>query len=331
MNSDQTILVTGTAGFIGFNVASELLNRGYKVIGVDNFNDYYIQDLKYLRSEKLKTHPLFTEKILDISDKSAIEKLFKEFKIDRVCNLAAQAGVRYSLVNPYVYESSNMAGFLNIIEACRHNGVKRLVYASSSSVYGGNTKIPFSESDPVDNPISLYAVTKRANELTAHTYAHLFGLQSVGLRFFTVYGPWGRPDMAMWIFSEAILKGKKIKLFNYGKMRRDFTYINDIVSGVCASLFNDGLEKAEIFNLGNHRSEDISEVLRIIEDKLGKKAITELVPIQAGDVPESFADIDKAKAKLGFSPTTSISKGIPAFLDWYTANPDILEKAAQAR
>lgn len=331
MSNAKTILLTGTAGFIGFNVARELLKRGHNVIGVDNFNDYYIQDLKNLRSETLHRDSRFSERRIDISDKKAVDAIFKECKVDLVCNLAAQAGVRYSLINPYVYESSNMAGFLNIIEACKNNGIKRLVYASSSSVYGGNTKIPFSESDSVDNPISLYAVTKRANELTAHAYSHLFGIQTVGLRFFTVYGPWGRPDMAMWIFSEAILKGKKIKLFNYGKMRRDFTYIDDIVSGVCASLFNEGLEKAEIFNLGNHRSEDIAEVLRIIEDKLGKKAITELVPIQAGDVPESFADIEKAKTKLGFAPSTTIREGIPAFLDWYTANPEILEKAALNR
>jgi UDP-glucuronate 4-epimerase len=251
--------------------------------------------------------------------------------VDKICNLAAQAGVRYSILKPMTYEEYNLKGFLNILEMSRRHSIKRLVYASSSSVYGGNTKIPFSETDNVDSPVSLYAATKKANELMAHSYTHLFGFQSVGLRFFSVYGPWGRPDMALWIFTENITRNRKIPVFNYGDMRRDFTYIDDIVQGICASLFKDGLEQYEIFNLGNHRSEKLLDMINIIEDCLGMKANMEMLPIQPGDVPESFADIEKAETKLDYKPHTPISEGIPAFIRWYRENPGLAEAVIKTR
>lgn len=328
--ADKKVILTGSAGFIGFHTALKLLQKGYQIIGVDNFNSYYPVVLKEARSEILRKYPNFIEKRINLADKSAVESL-KEFGASLICHLAAQAGVRYSLTNPHAYEESNLAGFLNILEFARHAKAERLVYASSSSVYGGNTKIPFSESDRVDNPISLYAATKKANELMAHCYSHLYGIQTIGLRFFTVYGPWGRPDMAMWLFTEAMLAGKKIKVFNFGDMKRDFTFIEDIVKGIEASLFSDGLDKYEIFNLGNHRSERLMDVIAIIEKELGIEAKKEMLPIQPGDVRESYADIERAQKKLGFIPSTSIEKGIPAFISWYKEHSALVEQVKKDR
>ena len=329
--SNNYIIVTGSAGFIGFNLSRQLLAEGYKVIGIDNFNDYYLPDLKEARAAQLRETPNFIEKRVDLENYIELEKIFKEYKIDLVCNLAAQAGVRYSLDHPFVYEKSNVSGFLNILELVRHYNVPRLVYASSSSVYGGNKKVPFSETDSVDNPISLYAATKKADELMAHCYSHLYGFQSVGLRFFTVYGPWGRPDMALWLFTEAILAGKPIKVFNYGKMQRDFTYIDDIVSGVKGALFSKGLEQYEIFNLGNNNTEQLMDMINLIERELGTEAQKEMLPIQPGDVPATFADIEKAKHKLGFEPKTKIEVGIPNFINWYKEHSALTDKVRNSR
>jgi UDP-glucuronate 4-epimerase len=325
------IIVTGSAGFIGFNLSKQLLAEGYKIIGIDNFNDYYLPDLKEARTAILKKNKNYIEKRINLEDYSELEKVFKEYKISAVCNLAAQAGVRYSLDHPFVYEKSNVSGFLNILELVRHYNVSRLVYASSSSVYGGNKKVPFSESDPVDNPISLYAATKKADELMAHCYSHLYGIQTVGLRFFTVYGPWGRPDMALWLFTEAITAGKPIKVFNHGKMQRDFTFIDDIITGVKASLFSKGLDQYEIFNIGNNNTEQLMHMISIIEDELGIKAKKEMLPMQPGDIPATFADIEKAKRKLGFNPLTKIEDGIPKFIRWYKEHPDLTAKAISLR
>jgi UDP-glucuronate 4-epimerase len=331
MISPETILVTGSAGFIGNHMAMTLLAEGHTVVGVDNFNDYYPTALKEARAARLRAFPGYHERRLDLGDLAALEAVFSEFRIDRVCHLAAQAGVRYSLEHPHVYEQSNLAGFLNILEMVRHHGGPRLVYASSSSVYGGNTKIPFAESDPVDHPISLYAATKKANELMAHCYSHLFGFQSIGLRFFTVYGPWGRPDMAMWLFAEAILAGKPIQVFNHGNMKRDFTYIDDIVQGVHAALFAEDLARYEVFNLGNHRSEDLLHMIALIEQAFGRKAEKIMLPLQPGDVPETCADIALARQKLGFEPRTPIDRGIPAFVDWYRQHADLVAQIRNAR
>lgn len=322
MSNSQYILVTGSAGFIGFNLCQQLLAQGHNVIGLDNFNDYYAIELKEARAKILRDHPSFVEKRIDLCDKDELEKTFSEYPISKVCNLAAQAGVRYSISHPHIYEQSNLAGFLNILEMTRHFKVPRLVYASSSSVYGGNTKMPFSEDDRVDTPVSLYAATKKANELMAHAYSHLYGFQSIGLRFFTVYGPWGRPDMAMWLFVKAIKAGNPIKVFNHGNMKRDFTFIDDIINGVCGALFADDLEQYEVFNLGNHRSEHLMEMIGIIEKELGIEAKKDLMPMQPGDVPESYADVEKARKKLGFNPETSIDKGIPKFISWYNEHPE---------
>ncbi len=311
------ILVTGSAGFIGFHVASRLLARGHRVVGLDNFNDYYSPELKRRRDSFLRKNLNFTLAEQDLCDSSALNALFRKHRFDRVCHLAAQVGVRYSLINPLAYHKSNSEGFFHVIEACRRAKIKRLVYASSSSVYGANRKLPFSESDRVDNPISLYAATKKANELTAHAYSHLYGMQAIGLRFFTVYGPWGRPDMACWLFTEAMLKGKPIKVFNHGNMRRDFTYVDDVVSGVYSALFSNGLAKNDIFNIGNHRSENLMVFIRTIAAALGVKPRMELLPIQPGDVPDTFADIKKAKKALNFKPVTSLAKGIPKFVEWF--------------
>jgi len=324
-------MVTGTAGFIGFHLAGALLREGYSVIGVDNLNDYYSVELKEARSEKLRAYPEFTEQRVDISNIEEFGQIFQKYKISRICHLAAQAGVRYSIEHPHVYEQSNLAAFLNVLEMTRHNNVPRLVYASSSSVYGGNTNMPFSETDRVDTPISLYAATKKANELMAHCYSHLYGFQTVGLRFFTVYGPWGRPDMAMWLFAEAIRKDKPIKVFNYGNMKRDFTYIDDIVNGIRGALFAEGLEKYEVFNLGNHKSEQLMDMIALIEKEMGKKAEKEMLPMQPGDVPESYADVEKAHIKLGFTPSTSISEGIPAFIGWYKEHSALTGRIADNR
>jgi UDP-glucuronate 4-epimerase len=314
---ERTFLVTGSAGFIGYHLARALLAAGARVVGLDNFNDYYSPVLKGDRDRHLRIYPGFVSIKGDLADFSALEDLFQAYAPQRICHLAAQAGVRYSLINPFSYQRSNLEGFLNILELAKRFQVERFVYASSSSVYGGLTELPFSEDQRVDTPISLYAATKRANELMAHSYSHLFGLPTVGLRYFTVYGPWGRPDMAMWLFTAAMLQGKPIKVFNYGRMQRDFTYIDDIIQGTVAALMAPNLGPYEIFNLGNHRSEELDLVIRLLEQELGLKAAKELLPIQPGDVPATFADIRRAREKLGFQPTTPISAGIPRFIHWY--------------
>ncbi len=311
------ILVTGSAGFIGSNVAHALLDDGHEVVGFDNFNDYYPVALKESRHAALDARDGYTGIRGDLADLKLLASTFEGHGFDRVCHLAAQAGVRYSLQNPHAYEQANLAGHLNMLECCRHNDISRLVYASSSSVYGGNKKVPFSERDPVDHPVSLYAATKKANELMAHSYTHLYGFQSIGLRFFTVYGPAGRPDMAYWLFTEAMLNGQPIKVFNHGDMKRDFTYIDDIVQGVKAALFADGLEPYEIFNLGNNQPELLMDMIQYLGDALGIEPQMEMLPMQPGDVPVTFADIDKAKAKLGYQPTTSLPEGLGKFVDWY--------------
>ena len=313
----NTFLVTGSAGFIGFYVAQALLSRGAGVVGLDNYSDYYSPALKRDRDLVLRQHPNFVSIAGDLVDLPLLTSLFEAHDPRKICHLAAQAGVRYSLVNPFAYQKSNLEGFLNLLELAKRHQVERFVYASSSSVYGGLTELPFSEDQRVDTPISLYAATKRANELMAHAYSHLFGLPTVGLRFFTVYGPWGRPDMAMWLFTEAMLAGKPIKVFNYGQMRRDFTYIDDIVQGVVAALLVAGLETYEIFNLGNHRCEELPRVIELLEQELQVKARQNLLPIQPGDVPATFADIARARGKLGFEPTTPIDMGVPRFVKWY--------------
>ena len=314
------VLLTGVAGFIGHSVCLSLLARGDKVVGVDNLNDYYDVSLKQARLESIYAHPNaknFTFVKLDLAEQNPTARLFEAEKPDSVIHLAAQAGVRYSLENPHAYINSNIVAFTNVLEACRAIQPRHLVFASSSSVYGGNTKLPFSESDNVDHPVSLYAATKKANELMAHTYSHLFGIPATGLRFFTVYGPWGRPDMSPFLFADAILNDKPIKVFNYGKMQRDFTYIDDIVQGVVAALMAPGLDRYEIINLGNHRAEELLKVISILESELKVKAIQDLLPIQPGDVPATYADIDLARAKLGFQPLTPIEVGIPRFVQWY--------------
>jgi UDP-glucuronate 4-epimerase len=315
--SDNTFLVTGSAGFIGYHVARTLLDHGARVVGLDNFNDYYSPALKHDRDRELRRHPNFVSIAADLTDLPALEALFEAHRPRKICHLAAQAGVRYSLVNPFAYQKSNLEGFLNLLELAKRFKPERLVYASSSSVYAGLTEMPFSETQRVDTPISLYAATKKANELMAHAYSHLFGLTTVGLRFFTVYGPWGRPDMAMWLFTEAMLKGQPIKVFNYGRMQRDFTYIDDIVQGVVAALMAPDLDVYEIINLGNHRAEELLKVINILESELKLKAEQNLLPIQPGDVPATYADIGRAREKLGFEPLTPIEVGIPRFVQWY--------------
>lgn len=313
------ILVTGTAGFIGMHLAARLLDEGHEVVGLDNFNNYYDVSLKQNRHQQLEARPGYIGIKLDLCDLDGLTQCFKNHQFDVVCNLAAQAGVRYSLQHPEVYEQSNLQGFLNILECCRHQNVPRLVYASSSSVYGGNTKLPFSETDAVDTPVSLYAASKKANELMAHCYTHLYGIQTVGLRFFTVYGPWGRPDMAMWIFTKAMLAGEPIPVFNHGKMQRDFTYIDDIITGVVGSLFASNLDPYEVLNIGNHRSEKLLDMIQILADALGCEPNMQMLPMQPGDVPATYADITRIHQKLGFKPTTPIKQGIPQFVDWYQA------------
>jgi UDP-glucuronate 4-epimerase len=312
------LLVTGAAGFIGFHLANKLLDLGHTVVGLDNFNNYYAVALKRDRHAILEKRAGYTGIEADICDYDRMSRLFKEHAFDRVCHLAAQPGVRYSLTHPFVYQKANLEGFLSILEACRQARIPRLVYASSSSVYGGSTKLPFSESDPVDQPVSLYAATKKANELMAHTYTHLYGLQTVGLRFCTVYGSWGRPDMAMWLFAEAMLAGRPIQVFNHGKMRRDFTYVDDIIQGVVGSLFSETLDSYEVFNIGNHRSENLLDMIGILGQALGVTPKMEFLPLQPGDLPATYADIDSLHAKIGYEPTTPISVGIPKFVAWYT-------------
>ena len=311
------ILVTGAAGFIGSTLSHALLARGHEVVGFDNFNDYYPVALKEARAARLEGKAGFRMVRADLADAAAVSSVFDGPRFDVVVNLAAQAGVRYSLTNPMAYVSSNLTGFVNVLEACRHHGLPRLVYASSSSVYGGNTKLPFSEDDRVDTPVSLYAATKKSNELMAHVYTHLFGLQTVGLRFFTVYGPWGRPDMALWLFTDAMLAGRPIKVFNHGKMRRDFTYVDDIVSGVVSCVESSALGPEELFNIGNNRSEELLHLIEVLAGALGVEPKMEMLPMQPGDVPATYADVSRISAKLGYRPTTPIEVGVPAFVKWY--------------
>ena len=322
------ILVTGAAGFIGHQTTLRLLARGDTVIGVDNLNDYYDVSLKEARLQDIAKHPQasnFKLVKLDLANTAATEALFKAEEPQRVIHLAAQAGVRYSLQNPHAYVQSNLVAFTNILEGCRHNKVEHLVYASSSSVYGGNTKLPFSEQDTVDHPVSLYAATKKANELMAHTYSHLYGIPTTGLRFFTVYGPWGRPDMSPFLFADAILNDKPIKVFNHGDMMRDFTYIDDIVEGVVRVADKPAKPQANssvsyrVFNIGNNQPEKLMDFIGILEGAFGKVAEKEFLPMQAGDVKATYADTSALEAWVGFKPYTPLKDGIAKFADWYQA------------
>ena len=309
------ILITGAVGFIGFHLSKNLLEDGFEVLGIDNINDYYNPTLKKDRLNKLLLYPKFSFKKVDISDRKKLAEEISSFQPEKVVHLAAQAGVRYSIENPYAYLDANLTGFLNILEYCRHNGVEGLIYASSSSVYGANTNIPFSTDDKTDSPIALYGATKKANELMAHSYSHLYDLHTTGLRYFTVYGPWGRPDMAYYFFTDKILKGQSIPVYNHGNMKRDFTYIDDIIAGTRLAMEKN--YPCDVFNLGNHKSENLMDMISIIENSLGVKARIDLQPMQPGDVPESFANINKSTEMLGFRPTTDISDGIPKFIKWY--------------
>lgn len=311
------IFITGTAGFIGFHTTKALLQEGHEVVGLDNFNDYYDVSLKESRETQLQLFPNYIGIRGDLYDYDLLSNIFKEHSFEQVCHLAAQAGVRYSIANPFAYQESNLKGFLNILEMCRQHSIKRLVYASSSSVYGGNKNVPFSEGDQVDHPVSLYAATKKANELMAHSYTHLYGFQSIGLRFFTVYGPWGRPDMAYWLFADAMLKNRRIKVFNHGDMQRDFTYIDDIVRGIKSALFVEGLSAYEIFNLGNNKPERLMDMIAYLGTMLGVEPQLEMLPMQAGDVPITYANIELAKSKLAYHPTTSLAEGLEEFVKWF--------------
>lgn len=334
MATKPSILVTGAAGFIGFHLSDKLCRLGYTVTGIDNLNDYYDVNLKHARLNQLKHLQDFSFHHIDLTDKKGIDDLFKRNNFTYVVNLAAQAGVRYSLTNPYAYLQSNLHGFLNILEACRYNKTSHLVYASSSSVYGANKKMPFSVHHNVDHPISLYAASKKSNELMAHTYSALYNLPTTGLRFFTVYGPYGRPDMALFIFTKAILEGKPIDVYNHGKMKRDFTYIDDIVEGIVriipaipkgSTTWNGTTPDAatsfapyRLFNIGNNKPVELMRFIEVIEEKLKRKAVKNLLPIQEGDVPETFADIDDLMREVDFKPATSIEDGVGRFIDWYT-------------
>ncbi|WIV96546.1 NAD-dependent epimerase [Kinneretia aquatilis] len=327
------VLVTGAAGFIGMHVSQILLARGDQVVGLDNLNDYYDPTLKHNRLARLTGKPGFEFVKMDVADRPGIEKLFKDHKFDRVVHLAAQAGVRYSIENPHAYIDSNIVGFTNILEGCRHNGVQHLAYASSSSVYGGNTLMPFSEHHSVDHPVSLYAATKKANELMAHTYSHLFRLPTTGLRFFTVYGPWGRPDMALFLFTKAIIEGKPINVFNHGKMIRDFTYIDDIAEGVVRVLDrpatpepgydSDKSDPAHsnapyrVFNIGNHAPIQLMAFIEAIEKAVGREAIKNFMPLQDGDVPATHADVEELAAWTDFRPAMPVPDGVAKFVAWY--------------
>jgi len=329
------VLLTGAAGFIGMHVCERLLARGDEVVGVDNLNDYYDVSLKEARLARLTPNPRFTLARLDIADRAGIAELFAKERPQRVINLAAQAGVRYSLINPHAYVDSNVVGFVNILEGCRHAGVEHFVYASSSSIYGGNERMPFSEHDNVDHPVSLYAATKKSNELMAHTYSHLFNLPTTGLRFFTVYGPWGRPDMALFLFAKAILKDRPIDVFNHGRMRRDFTYIDDIAEGVIRVLdrpptADAGFDKQvpdpasswapyRVFNIGNHQPVELMAYIEALEQALGKTATKNFLPLQDGDVPATHADTTELNRVTGFAPKTPVVEGVKRFVDWYRA------------
>ena len=327
------ILVTGSAGFIGSTLALRLLERGDEVVGYDNLNDYYDVNLKRARLARLQVHSGFTEVRAGLEDRAALVGAFARHRPQRVVNLAAQAGVRYSIQNPHAYVDSNLVGFVNVLEACRHHEVEHLVYASTSSVYGANTRMPFSVHDNVDHPLSLYAATKKANELMAHTYSHLYGLPTTGLRFFTVYGPWGRPDMALFLFTRAILAGEPIEVFNYGHHRRDFTYIDDIVEGVIRVLDQVATPNPEwssetpdsatsrapyrLYNIGSHRPVELMRYIEVLEDCLGRKAIKNLLPMQPGDVPDTYADVEALVQNVGYQPSTPIEVGVARFVAWY--------------
>mgnify|MGYP000409512407 CR=1 FL=1 len=320
----MTILVTGAAGFIGSHVAHVLLDRGDEVVGLDNLNDYYSVQLKRDRLARLQARPGFSFHQIELADFDALTALMQQIgPVRGIVHLAAQAGVRYSLTNPHAYLQANLAGHLNMLEIARHaDGLDNMVYASSSSVYGGNTKLPFAVEDRVDSPVSLYAATKKADELMSHSYAHLFRIPLTGLRFFTVYGPWGRPDMALWLFTEAILAGKPIRVFNHGDMHRDFTYVDDIVTGVVASLDHPAADDGQtppckIYNIGNHRAEPLLRLIQVLEDALGMQAEKIMEPMQPGDVQATYADIEAIRRDVGFEPTTPIDVGVPRFVEWY--------------
>lgn len=333
MSSLQNVLITGAAGFIGFHLTQKISKLGYSVTGIDSLDDYYDVSLKNARLDILKKLPDFTFHQANLSDAKALNQLFSTGKFYCVINLAAQAGVRYSLINPHAYLQSNLHGFLNILEACRHNKTGHLIYASSSSVYGANKKMPFSTHHNVDHPISLYAASKKANELMAHTYSSLYNLPTTGLRFFTVYGPWGRPDMALFLFTKAILEGKPIDVYNHGKMRRDFTYVDDIVEAISrlipkvpepdpnwSGLSPDpssSFAPYRLYNIGNNKPVELLRFIEVIEEKTGKKAIKNFMPIQDGDVPETYADVDDLMREVDFKPSTPIEVGVGNFVDWY--------------
>lgn len=332
-SENKVVLVTGAAGFIGYHLAERLLNEGATVVGLDNLNDYYDPALKQARLDRLEVHDKFVHAHIDLADRTKMEALFADHQFDTVVNLAAQAGVRYSIENPHSYVESNLVGFINILEGCRHTDVGHLVYASSSSVYGSNTAMPFSVHDNVDHPLSLYAATKKANELMAHTYSNLYDLPTTGLRFFTVYGPWGRPDMALFKFTQKILAGEPIDVFNYGNHRRDFTYVDDIVEGVVRVMNKVAEPDADwssdtpdpgtsrvpwrVYNIGNNEPVELMRYIEVIEDCLGKKAEKNLLPLQPGDVPDTYADVTALVDDVGYKPDTTIEEGIARFVEWY--------------
>jgi UDP-glucuronate 4-epimerase len=331
--SEKKILVTGAAGFIGFHVTQQLLSAGREVVGVDSINDYYDPRLKEARLDILKNHRSFSFEKLDLANRSASKSLFAQHRFPVVVHLAAQAGVRYSLQNPHAYVDANIEGFINVLEGCRHNSCEHLLFASSSSVYGANSKLPFSVHDNVDHPISLYAASKKANELMAHSYSHLYGLPATGLRFFTVYGPWGRPDMAMFLFAKAIIAGQPLKVFNHGRMRRDFTYIDDVAQAIGRLIDRKPQAKPDwdsskpdpsssaapwkIYNIGNSHPEDLGHVISLLEKEFGKPAIKEMLPMQPGDVEATYADVRDLERDVRFRPSTSIEDGIASFAKWY--------------
>ena len=328
------ILITGTAGFIGSHVAQLLLARGDEVIGFDNLNDYYEPSLKHARLVRLEAQPRYRHVTADLADRAAVEEVFAKYKPQRVVHLAAQAGVRYAAQNPHVYVSSNVTGFLHVLEGCRHHGVEHLVYASTSSVYGANVKMPFSEHASTEHPLTLYAATKKANEQMAHSYAHLYGIPCTGLRFFTVYGPWGRPDMALFLFTKAILAGEPIKVFNHGRHKRSFTYVDDIVQGVVRTLdtvpgknpawsglapdpATSGVAPYRLYNIGNEQPVELLRYIQVLEQCLGKPAVMEMLPLQAGDVPDTEADVSDLIANVGYRPVVPVEEGVARFVDWY--------------